>query len=151
MSGRAESYNDARELIHQLKREVHNVDKDDLSLLAKMHGWCAALTDECREESNEVDAHLAQDVASLAESLEELILGEAEDADAALASMRELVSGLAVIGQAPPVSEPASGSAAEDDVAARLARVFDDDASSEAEEAAAALPVTVEESAKSIE
>ena len=78
---------DVHALIEQLVGAARVVEIDDLPTLAKMHGWCtelAATDDSC-----------ADTAATLSRHLEELIIGSAEDAAAALRCVGELVADIA--------------------------------------------------------
>lgn len=110
-------------LIEHLSQAAEGLEKDDLSTLAKMHGWCEALAEANSPNANEA-------LSSVSQMLEELILGEAEDPVQAIASVLDGISTLresassSTSGTAPS-EEQAEESDAE--VAAKLANIFDDE------------------------
>jgi len=104
-------------LIERLSQTVRRIDQDDLSGLAKMHGWCQALAERCAE-TGDTSGALSARARALLGQLEALILGEVEDAGQAFAAVAAAVSELA--GSAAP------DSAGREEVEAKLARVFDE-------------------------
>ena len=124
----------AESLVSQLAETVQRVDQDDLSGLAKMHGWCQALAEACSSGAVPEGENVGKQAKSLLGTLESLILGEAEDAARALATVVDTVAELAKsITSAPgETSPPAADQATADEpgeqesVEAKLAKVFDD-------------------------
>ena len=93
---------DARTLAVRLSETVNQIDPDDLSALAKMHGWSQSLAQVCAESSERNAELLGDQAKGIATALESLILGEAEDATAAfnqiIASVAELTAACGVEG-----------------------------------------------------
>ena len=122
-------------LVQELTAAAVNVEKDDLSLLAKMHGWCEAIVRLAGPEGAEPCPEARARAQALGGMLEQLVLGEADDPDAVLGLLRQVA---AEAGGGAPPAEPAGRStggdvtsstspeADRDDVAERLAKVFDD-------------------------
>lgn len=126
-------------LISQLTETVSQADENDLSALAKMHGWCQALTEACSAADVAESKCVDKEARSLLGALESLILGEAKDASLAFAVVVESLAELTKIfetapGEAsPPAEDVGTNKEAGDDdsVEAKLARVFDESPSSE--------------------
>ena len=130
MSGEIQESNDVEHLVAQLSKGTEDIDKEDLVGLAKMHGWCAALVAATGPDGDQPDATLLQKATSLAHMLETAILGDAEDPDAAVESIARSAKGLVEQGTAAAPDSTASCSgqkASDEDVAAKLALVFEDE------------------------
>ena len=94
-------------LIGQLSQTARAVEKDDLGTLAKMHSWCEVLSDGSTVPEASAQAGVPERAHSVAQLLESLILGEAPDADAALASIVVAANELVALVNGGPSSEPA--------------------------------------------
>ena len=122
---------DIRTLIERLAQAATSVDKDDLVGLVGLSETCASIVAACGADGEVNDAALAQRAASLQDSIEAVVLGEMDDAGAALAAIAERIAVLASAYGTPASSggEVAGTPALTDEeVAERLARVFDDEA-----------------------
>jgi len=124
-------------LIKQLTETANQVDEDDLSALAKMHGWCQALAEACSAADAAESKGIVEQIRSLIVLLESLILGEAKDAAPVFATVIESVANLSRTLETAPEAAPASvedvatNEEADDDVEAKLAKVFDEPLPSE--------------------
>ncbi|MCP4590018.1 MAG: chemotaxis protein CheA [bacterium] len=134
MSTSNENREDIQTLVEQLTRAAECADKNDLSTLAKMHGWCEALLEATRPEGDNpsADQRIHDATACVAQNLEALILGEAAEPDQALACIVEAAARLNS-GEASPAEPEApanlDASPSDEEVADQLAKVFDDEAS----------------------
>ena len=143
MGNENEDRHDVPALIGQLSQAAVGLDKDDLATLAKMHGWCEVLAEVTGPNAAPAaaDPIVYETATSLSHTLEALILGEAEDPDQVVAAFIEAVSTLSGSAPAPSLGpEPADAKTGKGDseVAAKLAKVFDDDVEPAAETAAPA-------------
>lgn len=85
------------ELIRSLTQTVATVGAADLPELAKMHGWCMSLA-EAVDTLPELQRTAVRSTASgLTATLEQLILGDAADAAAALMAVQEEIGQLATL------------------------------------------------------
>ncbi|MGB2984493.1 MAG: chemotaxis protein CheA [Phycisphaerae bacterium] len=130
MTSERENGNDVQSLIDQLLQGVKSIDKEDLVRLAKLHGLCEALTTATGPEAEQPNPPVFESASSLVHDLEALVLGEAKDPDATVASIIEAIAALGEPGAGPP-SEAEGASAkhapSDDEVAAKLAMVFEDE------------------------
>lgn len=94
MSSRCEQpfHDTIQDYADQLADALNRVDRNDLSGLAKMHGWCEALAEAVSSETE--GEPLRERTGLMAGILESLILGEVEDADQALKQLSQEVSAL---------------------------------------------------------
>jgi len=125
---------DIQSLIAKLSKTAATVDKNDLSGLAKMHGWSETIASSACAKAEQPCPAVYDSVSSVISSLESLILGDADDPLAMIASIQKAVSSLAHGGTAPAESGggPAGDSPASDaEVAAQLDKVFDEPAPTE--------------------
>ena len=83
-----------RSLVERLVEVGRGVAVDDLAGLAKIHGSCAELADAARAGDDGADQPLAKATSALSGEVEQLILGEAEDPEAAMARLTEHLSRL---------------------------------------------------------
>jgi two-component system, chemotaxis family, sensor kinase CheA len=116
-------------LIEQLAQAAATVAKDDLSVLAKMHGWCEVLVEGSRPNAPQACPRTYEAARAMTRALEGLILGEAPDPDQALATVREVIGTLG--GATPAAGDGGDAPSTEEsdaDVAAKLAAIFVEDA-----------------------
>lgn len=126
---------DLRTLIEQLLKAVEDINKDDLSKLAKMHGWCEALASATDAGAERPNPQVHERATSLSRALEMVILGDAEDPEATLSVISEAVTALSEFEACPPKgadttrmgAASAELDASDEDVAAKLALVFEDE------------------------
>ena len=83
------------EILALLSEAGARVDKDDLSLLAKMHGWCESLGEAAGPDSATPSPEVCEAGLDLRKRLEEIILAEAQDPVATLAEVTSSISKLA--------------------------------------------------------
>jgi two-component system chemotaxis sensor kinase CheA len=109
----------------RLADTVTRIEPDDLSGLAQMHCWCETLVDLGKKETEAVGETVITEVTQIAHKLEELILGEAADAVAALKAITDAVKSLAgpagAVADAPQATaqpEPSSPAEAEPEMPA---------------------------------
>ena len=79
--------------IEALSKAADGVKSDDLSGLAKMHGYCESIAEAVAEEGSAADG-LKDRLGKMVGTLEALILGDAEDAAASLKTIVEDVAAL---------------------------------------------------------
>lgn len=103
--------NDVGELQALLSEAGARVDKDDLSLLAKMHGWCEALGEAAGPGASAPLPEACEAAMTLGKHLEALILAEAQDPAETMAAIKDLVSKLAQAVGATPRAGEADGDA----------------------------------------
>jgi len=124
-----EQHQAVQSLIASLAEYSQNVDKDDLVRLAKMHGFAEALATATGPESYEPVPAIYERLPVVARTLESLILGEVDDAAQAVASLVEAITALSG-GETSDATEPnpprMASDADDDEVAAKLALVFDE-------------------------
>jgi len=126
-------------LINQLTETIGRIDRNDLDELAKMHHWCQALAEACAADNASESRLMTEQATSLLEALESLILGEVEDEGLAFAAIVDLVAKLTgtfetTPGDALPSTDEtqdikANEEVGQDDVEAKLAKVFDEEPS----------------------
>jgi chemotaxis protein histidine kinase CheA len=87
---------DIQSQIEQLKDLAGEVNKDELSKLAKMHGLCEALTEGAAPEDAGAASFICERVHGVSRMLESLILDEADAPEAAPASVVTMVSDLSL-------------------------------------------------------
>ena len=120
----------ARSCVHELRRLADYVDENDLPGLAKMHEVCGQLV-ECAADDETAASVKSREVAGkLTKILEGIILGEVDDAPAAMLASLEQVSALErLVSSSKALDEgPVDGAGESDEtVATKLARVFDGD------------------------
>jgi hypothetical protein len=92
-------------LVQELTATAVNVEKDDSSLLPKMHGWCEAIVRLADPEGGEPCPEARARAQALGGMLEQLVLGGADDPDAVLGSLRQVA---AEAGGGAPPAEPAA-------------------------------------------
>ncbi len=119
---------DIQSLIAQLSATAATIDKDDLGELAKMHGWSETIASSSSSNAEQPCAPMHDSASSVVTSLESLILGDAEDPLAMIASIQKAVSSLVDGGDASAESEPppAAPVASDAEVAAPSDKVLDD-------------------------
>jgi len=83
------------DLISKLEEAVGSVDKDHLSVLAKMHGWCEALVGLTGPDGEQPSAEQCERARSTGSLLESVILGEAENPEEVIASIAKTIASLA--------------------------------------------------------
>lgn len=86
--------NSIREWMEHLTDAVGHIDKDDLSGLAQMHGWCEQITTSLLSLADSSSGEAVEQSKNLTHCLEALILGEAEDADTAFKTIIQSVTEL---------------------------------------------------------
>lgn len=86
---------DVQEWMERLTDTVTRIDKDDLSGLAQMHGWCEQITENLLSLADASAGEAVEKSKHLAKCLETLILGEAEDAATVFKQIGQLVTELA--------------------------------------------------------
>jgi two-component system, chemotaxis family, sensor kinase CheA len=135
----------AQTCVESLGKLSDGIDEDDLPGLAKMHEVCVELAGLGEPAVPTVGTEAAR---KLVKDLEALILGEVDEAGAAIRSLQESVSALRVL--IAPLS--AEETTKNESVAEKLDRVFADDASEDdpgaATEKASAAPPTDHEPVK---
>ena len=87
-------HDSVQSLVDRLVEAGQGIKKDDLAGLAKIHGSCAELTEAACGGTDEADQRLAEATSGLSREVEQLILGEAEDPDVAMACVAEHLSRL---------------------------------------------------------
>lgn len=99
---------DRADLLDRLREAAASVEVDDLTTLAKMHGWCEALATQCRPDGPQPDAALHEAISRIGSALEAIILAEADDP---LATIRQINDQLAaLVGEPGPSDDtPAPG------------------------------------------
>lgn len=135
MNNKTDHSDDLPPLIKQLSRAVADIDKDDLTALAKMHGWCDALRATTSPDAERPNPHVHEHATSSRQALVALILGDADDPDATVAVIVEAVAALAGSEACPPQEADAAGACAsptepeptDEDIAAKLASVFEEE------------------------
>ncbi len=85
---------DMHSLVNQLSETIQKIDKDDLSILAQMHEWCEELVDFYSEQDQSESSPVVQHTQSLGQALEQLILGETEDAETLLGEIANSINDL---------------------------------------------------------
>ncbi|MBU0716909.1 MAG: chemotaxis protein CheA, partial [Planctomycetes bacterium] len=124
-----------KSLVEDLCRRSGAVDKEDLSMLAKMHGICEHLAQAINPNARRTDS-LRNEATSLASALEVLILGDAADPDEVLRSALERVAIIAkTIGitwnpnrecdEGVPAANDGLQEMNDNEVAAKLDQIFD--------------------------
>lgn len=115
-------------LIADLAEAARSAEQDDLSGLAKMHGWCEALVQLTGPKAEQPCPNLHAQIAPLTQLLEALVLGEREDPGQTLGQAQEIASRLTDFDTPPPSeAEPvADAPPSADDVAAKMDLIFDD-------------------------
>ncbi|MCG3137448.1 MAG: hypothetical protein HJJLKODD_01293 [Phycisphaerae bacterium] len=81
-------------LLAQLQQAAAAVELTDLPLLAKMHGWCEQLVDTTGDPAASAPAELRLEITAAAKTLEQLILGEIENAQQELNTLTTRISAL---------------------------------------------------------
>ena len=81
-------------LVTQLLDAAGEVDKTDLSLLAKMHGWCESVVGVLDGGASEQHTSSVAMARGLAGTIEAIILGEVDDADGAVAQLGSTIATL---------------------------------------------------------
>ncbi|HVP10977.1 MAG TPA: chemotaxis protein CheW [Phycisphaerae bacterium] len=84
-------------LLGQLSQTAKAVEKDDLGTLAKMHSWCEAMAEGAAQSKDKASSFLPERARSVAQLLEAIILGEAPDPDATIASVIAATAKLAAL------------------------------------------------------
>lgn len=135
-------------VLQELSRAATAVERDDLSTLAKMHGWCESIARACGAEGTRAKAEAAALADEIAKTLAGIILDEVQDAATALRIVQQSTARLAALvgkdidggasakalptdsttlcaGAQPPLAARNEALSAAD-VAARLDRIFDD-------------------------
>lgn len=129
MNRNMQHQNDVVSRVGQLSQAAKGIDKDDLVGMAKMHGWCEELAAAVGADAEHPNPSLFTQSGAVARALVALILGEAEDAGATLATITASVAEMAS-SVGPPSAEAVepltSSKPSDDEVAAKLAQVFDD-------------------------
>ena len=137
MGNDAPKCNEVGELLARLSEAGARVDKDDLSLLAKMHGWCESLGEAAGPESAAPLPEVCAAALELTKQLEAIILAEVEDPAATMVEAKATVgklaeafggapgslsSGEGAVGEAlaaePAAGAPGAGLTPQDDLAA---------------------------------
>ncbi len=95
-----------KSLVESLRTAASRAEKDDLQLLAKMHGWCEALAKGAGGGGGNLA--LAEKAGSLVRSIESLILGEVRDPAAALLRIVEMVGEVCSLAESRPDSRVAA-------------------------------------------
>ncbi len=127
------------------------IDENNLPALAKMHEVCVELAGA---EDNTVPPAATDAARHLMKTLEALILGEVEDAGAALRDVLQSVAGLANLApSSPDETEPPlpTDEPSRDSVAEKMDEVFSDEAPTDMSEAPAASTTTTSETDQSVE
>ncbi|MCK4658127.1 MAG: chemotaxis protein CheA [Phycisphaerae bacterium] len=131
MSNETEANHDIQVFVRQLSEAADKLLKDDLSTLAKMHGWCEQLSEATNPQASQPSPTMHAIAASLAQNLEALILGDAQDLDQTVADVVTMIAELADPASTSPSAQSASTTESVDqsdaEVAARLADVFDEE------------------------
>ncbi|NLX13062.1 MAG: chemotaxis protein CheA [Phycisphaerales bacterium] len=84
-----------QEWVESLTATITRIDKDDLSGLAQMHGWCELITEYLLNAAPPCSPDAVDRSKSLTHRLETLILGETLDADAIFQEIVQSVTELA--------------------------------------------------------
>jgi len=154
-TGKDSSSENLFSLVDQMRTTITHIDHDDLGALAKMHGWCNSISGECEREASPSYKTMNDTVNNLAEQLEELILGDAPDANETFQQVNQGIQSLVDLAVSAsggasgetPAASPATEEPPADienlDAAEQLAKVFDDaPATGSAPEAPAAEAAT---------
>lgn len=135
MDDKIEHLEDLLAVVANLNQAASDVACDDLSTLAKMHGWCEAIVLACDPNGVCPNSSAAKLAGEIGKSLAGIILDEIPDAEQALHQTQDSAKKLGELVQTPqPEGAPsetasqASANAALSDaeVAQRLDRIFDD-------------------------
>jgi two-component system chemotaxis sensor kinase CheA len=95
MSSESTALENLKSLVAQLSEAAGNVEPDDLSRLAKMHGWCDSMMAATGPESLRPEEFVFAGVQAVSLGLESIILDEAPNAIAALEEVRGGIEELA--------------------------------------------------------
>src|SRR5512140_842151 len=131
MTSNKEDRGDLCSLLQRLAQTAHRTDADDLGGLAKMHTWCEALGEGGEMGGQIVPGEVIAEAKEIAGLLEGMILGEAKDPEAALASVLAKVTRLLELAGSPSESavsrhlQPPGEQLGQEQVAEKLARIFE--------------------------
>lgn len=120
-------------LIERLSQAADRAQSDDLAGLAKMHTWCESLAAATAPDGSTPSSDLAASARRIAGLLEQIIVDESEDAGAVLSQTIQEIKRLSESGrpqQSPSPtleSRPPQSAPSDDEVAQKLARIFEDD------------------------
>lgn len=81
-------------LVETLRATAAGTDKDDLRMLAKMHGWCETIASGKTAGAENADPRLFERAAELARHIEMLILGETPDSQVTFTKIMNMIEGI---------------------------------------------------------
>lgn len=151
MRSEIDNRGDAVAIVGQLMDLAEQVDTEDLIGLAKMHTLCEALATASASDGEDVSAAITDSIHPLVQTLEKLVLGEHENPDAAVASLMGMTRLLHDSSESSGTSSQVAGTSdgnAEEDIAAKLALVFDEEPSETTEPSGEEKPGLTESQAR---
>ncbi len=119
------------QLFDNMAKTGAGIDKDDLTAMAKMHGWCESALEIVSPEGDSPNPKIAEILGTLASSLEGLILGTVDEPENTIVSLNNTISLFSPGGASESEQEAAADSGSKvldelstEEVTDRLDKVF---------------------------
>ena len=80
------------QLFDNLTKAGAGIDKDDLTAMAKMHGWCESALEIVSPEGASPNPEIAEILVTVSESLEGLILGTVDEPETTIVALNDTIS-----------------------------------------------------------